>query len=150
MPQHPQPEHLQLRAGLHLHLPQQRARQRGEPEQPRAGVRDHAAVRAGACRQDDPPEPGPGRPQHATDQRAANARHAARGLLHPGHLRLLQPRLPVLRHLAQHRGVVAAAGAGPLHRPQRSQGPQHPRGVQPRAPTIRDPARHHKISRRRK
>ena len=35
------------------------------------------------------------------DQRAADARHAARGLLHPGHPRLLRPRLPVPRHLAQ-------------------------------------------------
>ena len=38
----------------------------------------------------------------------------------------------------QHGGVVPAAGAGRLHRPQRPQDPQHPRGVQPRAAHIRD------------
>ena len=38
----------------------------------------------------------------------------------------------------QHGGIVPAAGAGRLHRPQRPQDPQHPRGVQPRAADIRD------------
>ena len=38
----------------------------------------------------------------------------------------------------QHGGVLPAAGAGRLHRPQHPQDPQHPGGVQPRAPALRD------------
>ena len=74
---------------------------------------------------------------------------AARGLPRPGHPQLLRPRLPVTPHLAQHRGVVPAAGPGRLHCPQRSQDPQHPRDRAPAAdnlhPHVLPQLRHHQL-----
>ena len=45
------------------------------------------------------------------DQRAADARHAAQGLLRPGHPQLLRPRLPVTPHLAQHQHLLPVLAA---------------------------------------